>query len=345
MDRDKLKDKIKAAFIMRCAGCTLGAPVEGYAVADMEKIAAQNGDAFPPDDYWTDVPDREAVRYGISPRKAYTRGGMHGVPVDDDTVYTLLNLLLLERYGAEYTVDDVGKLWLELLPYACTAEDEALKALKRGVEASRAAEGNDYVEWIGAAIRGDAFGYARAGRPEEACALCVHDARLTHRENGIYGEMFTSAAVAAAFTAQSPLDAARTAAEYIPDDCELKKQLDWAFSHVADLTDYKSARRLLDARFPGLNGVHTINNMCAVVFSLALGGKSASACIGNAVAIGLDNDCNAATAGSIAGAWCGMSGVEEKWYIPFAGRVLSYIKGYGEFDIDDVAERFTKLNG
>ena len=63
------------------------------------------------------------------------------------------------------------------------------------------------------------------------------------------------------------------------------------------------------------------------------------------MAIGLDNDCNAATAGSIAGAWCGMSGVEEKWYIPFAGSVLSYLKGYGEFDIDDVAERCTKRNG
>ena len=33
----------------------------------------------------------------------------------------------LEKYGKNYTVDDVAKLWLDVLPYACTAEDEALQ--------------------------------------------------------------------------------------------------------------------------------------------------------------------------------------------------------------------------
>lgn len=345
MDKKILKDKLKAAFIMRCAGCTLGAPVENFPVAEMESIAKNNGDNYPPSDYWTEVPDPDSVRYGVSPRRAFTKSGMNGVPVDDDTTYTLLNLLLLEKYGLKYTVEDVGKLWLDLLPYACTAEDEALKELRKGTPAANAGDYNDYVEWIGGAIRGDAFGYARAGKPAEAARLCLGDAMLTHRKNGVYGEIFTASAIAAAFESKTPLEAVREGMKYIPGDSELKLQLDWALGYEGKLKDYRHARALLDGRFPDMNCVHTINNMCALVFALILGGDDPSSCIGNSVAIGLDNDCNAATAGSIAGACFGMEKTEKKWYEPFNNKVLSYINGYPEFEIDDVVERFVKLNG
>ena len=90
--------------------------------------------------------------------------------------------------------------------------------------------------------------------------------------------------------------------------------------------------------------VHTNNNACMIVFALALGGGELSKTITTAVAMGLDNDCTAATCGSLVGACKGLTAVEEKWYKPFHDRVRTYITGAEELSIDDVAQRFEKLH-
>ena len=56
--------------------------------------------------------------------------------------------------------------------------------------------------------------------------------------------------------------------------------------------------------------------------------------------MGLDNDCTAATAGSIVGAVIGKSGIPEHWYNKFNNTVVSYLNGIEEFKIDDVLSRF-----
>ena len=80
--------------------------------------------------------------------------------------------------------------------------------LKKGVPAREAADrDNPFCQWIGAAIRSDGFGWAAAGLPELAAEMAWRDARLSHRRNGIYGEMFLAAAQSAAFAVSDPLDA------------------------------------------------------------------------------------------------------------------------------------------
>jgi len=54
-----------------------------------------------------------------------------------------------------------------------------------------------------------------------------------------------------------------------------------------------------------------------------------------------DNDCNAATVGSIAGAIAGAKGIAEHWTRPFNNKVRSYFHGYPDFQIDDLIKRFT----
>ncbi len=341
---DHLYERMKGAVMGRFAGCTLGAPVEMWTIDRMMELAMDCGMNFPPEDYWTEVPDPEGIRYGIGKRKEYTRPLMNKVPVDDDVTYPVLNLLCLEKYGKNYTVADMGQLWMDILPMACTAEDEALQQLRCGTKAEHAADFNKYVEWIGAAIRGDVFGYAEAGNPEAAARLSYNDAYLTHRKNGIYGEMFTAASVAAAFTAKTPLDAVKAGMKQIPAESELYQALKWAMSCEGEITNFLKARRLLDEKFKGMHPVHTINNMCAVVFALMLGGDDFTACIANSVAIGLDNDCNGATVGSIAGACLGIDKVPAYWYECFNDVVETYLTGYRTLSIEDVVQRLVKLN-
>ncbi|MGN1095365.1 MAG: ADP-ribosylglycohydrolase family protein [Eubacteriales bacterium] len=340
-----LHARMKGALIGRFAGCMLGIPVELYSVASMQALALECGMEFPPVNYWTGTDKPDKIHYEVNKRTEYLLQNIDKVAVDDDITYTILNLILLEKYGKNYTVDDVGKLWLDVLPYACTAEDEALQQLRAGTKAECAANFNNYVEWIGAAIRADAFGYAEAGNPEAAAKLSYNDAYLTHRKNGIYGEMFCAAAVAAAFTAKTPLDAVKAAAKQLPKESELYQALEWAFSYEGQITNYLRARDLIDEKFKRMHPVHTINNMCAIVFSLMLGGNDYTACISNCVAMGLDNDCTGATVGSIAGACLGIDAIPSYWYEKFNNTVSTYLKGYESLALDDVIDRFVKLNG
>ncbi len=339
-----LERRMKGAFIGRCAGCTLGVPVEMYSIAKMQSIAISAGMEFPPKKYWTATDRPDKIHYRVNKRTDYLEQNLNKVPVDDDITYVILNLLLLEKYGKEYSLADVGRLWLDYLPYGCTAEEEALEQMKAGTRVECAANFNPYVEWIGAAIRADAFGYAAAGDPEKAAVMSYNDAYLTHRKNGIYGEMFCAAAIAAAFTAETPLDAIREGMKQIPKDSELYAALEWAFSVEAEVTNYLEARRLIDEKFGDMHPVHTINNMVAIVFSLMLGGCDFERCISQCVAIGLDNDCTGATVGSIAGACLGFDAIPEYWYSFFNDTVCTYINDNTTLSINDVIARFIALN-
>lgn len=129
---ERLEERMTGAVLGRFAGCTLGVPVESWPVERMEALAAASGMAFPPEEYWRQVDRPWDVQYGVDARQRYTRDGMDGVPVDDDITYTLLGLLILEAHGFDFATADVGRMWLERLPCACTAEDVALRNLKAG---------------------------------------------------------------------------------------------------------------------------------------------------------------------------------------------------------------------
>ncbi len=336
-------ERLAGAFLGRMAGCTLGAPVEFWPIAKMQALAEENGDDFPPTDYWTYVPEPKVKRYEMSPREEYTRQGISGVPVDDDTMYTLLGLLIAEEHGPDFSTRNVGQSWVQYLPYACTAEDIALQNLKKGVSASHAADQNNpYCEWIGADIRADPWGYMAPGWPERAAALAYRDAFLSHRRQGIYGEMFFAAAIAAAFAVDDPVEALRIGLTEIPRRSTLHKAIQWALRIAPEIKNYQQARAAVEEQFKGMHPVHTINNACLTVWGITIGGTDFTRVIGETVAMGLDNDCTAATAGSIVGAVVGKKGIPARWHKPFGDTIRSYLIGRKKFSIRDVCQRFEK---
>jgi ADP-ribosylglycohydrolase len=335
-------EKLEGALLARLAGCTLGTIVEFWKRESMEEWAAYIGDAFPPADYWSKARNPIEKRYQTGLAWQSTRDGMDGVPVDDDIMYTLLGLLICEEYGADFTTDDVGKAWLKYLPYACTAEEVALKNLKAGVPALKAADvGNPYEQWIGADIRSDGFAYIAAGQPEKAAKMAYRDAFLSHRRNGIYGEMFFAAAQAAAFAVDNAADALKIGLTEIPENCSLAKEILWALDESKNVHDYKAAHAAVTERFRGMSGVHANLNACLTVFGLMIGAGGVTKTISETVAMGYDNDCTAATAGSVAGAIAGKKGVSPHWSRNFNNKVRSYLIGHEIFYIDDLLARFT----
>lgn len=338
------REKLAGAFLARCAGCTLGAPVEGWSIDRMRDLAAQTGMSFPPGGYWEHVPDPDGLRYGASRRDAYTRPLMDGVPVDDDIAYTLIGLVVAEEYGTDFTTDDVAHAWLKYLPTAATAEEVALRNLKAGVPAGKAGvTDNPYLEWIGADIRSDPWGYLAPGMPEKAAEMAYNDAYLSHRRNGVYGEMYFSAVISAAFTVTDPMEALEAGLREIPSDCRLAQAVRWALEEAPRIRDYQAAADAVAERFAGMHHVHTINNACLTVWGIKIGGTDVSRVISQTVAMGYDNDCTAATAGSIVGAVIGAKNIPERWTAGFNNTVRSYLIGMPVFRIDDLVDRFTAL--
>ncbi len=342
-DPKKYADKVRGAFLGRAAGCTLGAAVEFNAVERMQKIAEESKMPFPPTDYWTHSCEPWREHYGKDADRNYLRQNIRHVPVDDDVTYTLLGLLILEDFGPEFTVEQVGKAWLKYLPYACTAEHVALENLKKGRSWKVAGvHDNPYTEWIGADIRSDPWGYAAPGWPEMAAELAYRDAYISHRHGGIYGEMFFSATIAAAFAVDDPITACEIGLTEIPRNCRVYQGVRWALEIADKVKDYAHARKLVEEKFKGMSGVHTVINAALTIFGLALGGRDVTKVIGNTVAMGYDNDCTAATAGSIVGAVVGAGEVPAHWSKPFHNKVRTYIKGHEWFTIDDIVRRFGK---
>jgi ADP-ribosylglycohydrolase len=336
-----IRERLLGAWLGRAAGCTLGVPVESWSVEDMAALAQVGGQAFPPSDYWSAYPQPERVHYGACVLGDYLKGRIRSVPVDDDLGYTQLGLLILERYGPSFTTSDVAEAWKKHLPIACTAEEVALRNLKSGVGAKKAgARGNPYQEWIGADIRSDPWGYVAMGWPEKAAELAYRDAYLSHRKNGIYGAMFFAATIAAAFAVDDPAETCRIGLTEIPKDCRLARDLRWALRRAPALTSWEQARALVAKRFDGMHHVHTNNNACLTVFGLALGGGDFTKTIGYTVAMGFDNDCTAATAGSILGAMLGKEGIPAHWWRPFRNRALTYLKHCPPMKNTEIARRF-----
>ncbi|MCK7487506.1 MAG: ADP-ribosylglycohydrolase family protein [Bacillus subtilis] len=130
-----------------------------------------------------------------------------------------LSLIAMERYGANFTTYDIGKLWHEMLPYqlVCTAETQAylnFAKVTHHLTGPKPADfetstlpfvshyQNPYREWIGGQIRVDGYAYAAAGNPLLAATLAYRDASLSHVKNGVYGAMFFAALIASAFVSQ-----------------------------------------------------------------------------------------------------------------------------------------------
>jgi ADP-ribosylglycohydrolase len=343
LQEDVYSERLAGALFGRMAGCTLGAPVEFWPIAEMAALAEENGDDFPPTDYWRHLPDPALLRYETSPRQSYARQGISGVPVDDDIIYTLLGLLIAEEHGLDFSTEDVAQTWIQYLPFACTAEEITLGNIKNGIPASQAGgHHNPYAEWIGAAIRADPWGYMAPGWPERAAAMAYRDAYLSHRREGIYGEMFFAGAIAAAFAVADPVEALWIGLSEIPQDCALTRAILWALRIAPGIKNHQQARDAVEGRFGDLPHAHTINNACLTVWGLAIGGTDLTRVIGETVAMGMDNDCTAATAGSIVGAVVGRKGIPSWWVAGFGDTIHSYLIGLGCFSIRDVLDRFAR---
>lgn len=354
---DDLLDRLHGAWTGRAAGCALGKPVEGLARLSIKRRlqALQHWEL----DYYFSGASVEGCT-ALGSEKSW-RENIACMEPDDDIHYTLIGLKTLAEIGPDFMWFDVANVWNSALPYnkICTAETQAILNYNMSTSSSQAGardrrpsttpaftsrNNNPYREWIGAQIRADGWAYACAGNPELAAEFAWRDAHWTHTANGIYGEMFAAAMIAAAFVERDPMTIVETGLSEIPANCRLAEDVRWALKTIPACPSFEAFMEMAELRFKGMSPVHTVNNAIIVVMSLFYGRMNPDRSICVSVMGGLDTDCNGATVGSIVGAASGRAGFGGRLAASLNDTVKPLVFGFQQVTMKELAERTLKIH-
>jgi len=330
-DDATLHDRLHGAWVGRATGCALGKPVEVRCLqrdetnrlvgrARLRQYLEKRGD-YPLTDFISlrDVDDGDSIPLF---RSSYRENITH-MESDDDIFYSLVGLVALEKHGRDITWMQIGRTWFQHIPVSslCTAEINAATNLLShsacGKEGDATPEWcrrhrNPYREWIGAQIRADGWAYAAAGNPALAAELAWRDAHWTHERNGIYGEMFFAAIIAAAFVEKELTRLIPIGLAHIPAECRLAHWIHRCLDWLREYPTWEGAIQRLEDELSEMHVVHTINNALIVLIALHYGRGQLDDTICIAVMCALDTDCNGATAGSIIGAMLGHAALNSR---------------------------------
>lgn len=346
--------RLHGGWLGRIAGCMLGKPVEVWPRARIRLQAEATGN-WPLHDYFRQPTAAQARRLRRLDKDALfqphldhqmrsTHPGLRGAIEDDDLNYTVIGLAVVKRHGAAFTPADVATCWLNQVPIgrACTAERVAYRNFADCVTPPLSASvRNPYREWIGAQIRADFFGYANPGRPERAAEWAWRDACISHVRNGIYGEMWVAAMLAAAYVERDWPRVIRAGLAQIPARSRLREAIEQVLADHAAGLSYDTVVEKLHRQWNEKNfhhWCHTISNAQVVAIALLWGEHDFEQTITRAVMPGFDTDCNGATAGSLWGICHGVDALPAKWTRPLRDTVRTGVSGYHEVSIRRLAE-------
>ncbi|CAM3127780.1 ADP-ribosylglycohydrolase family protein [Paenibacillus lupini] len=367
LSHDEWSDKFYGAWLGRAIGCALGKPLEwpnfmagshGRAGWENVHLWFKGADAWPINGY---TPGHSSAKdeFGIELAfwgSASTRERISYMETDDDIRYTVLGLMMLERKGLDWESWDIGKLWHEVLSYnqVCTAETQSYLNFAHVTyhygEQGRPADWkqkkewvrtylNPYREFIGAQIRADGFAYGAAGQPELAADFAWRDASFSHVRNGIYGEMFVAAMIAAAFVESDAERIIEIGLSEIPANCRLAQDIHKAVEIARSTEDQLALVKKIWDAFNHYDPVHTNNNAALVAASLIFAKGDFNKAISTSVLGGWDTDCNGATVGSIMGASLGAKHLPSHWVEPLHDTLYSAVIGFHPITISECARR------
>ena len=337
-----IEDRIPGAWYGRICGCMLGKTVEGIRTNELIPFLQETGN-YPMNRYIckSDLDKTDVKKYAFNfPSRCYA-DAIDGMPVDDDTNYTVLYQEIIEKYGRDFTPLDVSKAWLHYQPKDayCTAERVAFCNFVKGyVPPVSAVYQNPYREWIGAQIRADYFGYINPGKPDLAAEMAWRDASISHTKNGIYGEMFAAAMLAVAAETDNITDIILGGLGQVPSASRLYQDVMTVLEGYKNGVSQADCFRMIHQKYNEYTAhgwCHTISNAMIVAAALLYGSGDYGRSICMAVETGFDTDCNGATVGSVLGMANGIASIPACWTNPIRDTLHTTIFGVGTVKISD----------
>lgn len=344
-----IEDRILGGWMGRSAGCLLGKPVEKTSRSGIKELLSSNN-TWPIKDYITEIgiPNSLLEKYPWNRHSGEEslKENIKCMPEDDDMNYSMVNLTVYERYGREFTTENILQVWMELIPILSTFTAERVayvNALNGLLPPETALVRNPYREWIGAQIRADLWGWISPAQPSRAARFAWRDARLTHTRNGMYGEIFFAAVIALCFKYNDIINIINEALSFVPPESRFAEAIRFVLSIPVQKQPWEDTVDLLYKQFGSYYWVHTINNAALVTAALLSSNGDYGKGICNVVMGGWDTDSNGATVGSILGTMLGVEKLPSKWISPLNDKIRSSLKGFDNYRLSDLSKRTLKI--
>ena len=336
-------EKIHGAWLGAAVAGALGMSVEGMHYDALKPYLTKLGQ-WPLTEYIKSLPpQRDANR-----KQWYTaeNWGPVGFGPDDDTLYQVANLLLLEEKGPDITSQDIADKWLASFSVfeaqnCGRAVRVAERLLKEGVKPPESGQ-HEMGEFMGGQMKGEFWGYMLPGNPEAAAEYGRIDAEVSFHTDGVYGEMFMAALTAEAFFESEPEKLLQAGLAVIPEDCDyarcIRDVMEW---HDQWPDDWEKTHQQIDIKWApeGVKNRRVFPNNAVNALALLYGGGDFDKTISIAVMAGWDTDTNAGDVGPVMGVILGPGAIAEKWTDPISNTFRTDVKGAEEWKIDQLARR------
>lgn len=310
LDFNTYRDKVRACWLGKNVGGTIGAPFEG-------------------------------VR-GIYDVDYYTHDLSIGVLPNDDLDLQLVWLMAAESEGRNVNSETLAEFWLTYVIADWSEYGAGKGNLRAGLLPPISGKyHNAYQNSNGAFIRSEIWACLTPGHPELAVKYAFEDAIVDHSNEGVYAELFCAAAESAAFVEKDIKKLIDIGLSYIPEDCATAGCIKLVMEAYENNEDWKAVRKKILQYAPsnfglakgyvnsmpeddiplGETGFDSPCNIGLIILGLLYGEGDFSKSICLAVNCGEDADCTAGTIGAILGIANGSKTIEEKWLKPIGDEI------------------------
>jgi len=278
------KDKVKACWIGKNIGGTLGAPYEG-------KKEFLNVTGFP--------------------------ANAKALP-NDDLDLQLVWLSALERLGVNrINAEDLSEFWLSYIVPPWNEYGVCKTNAKMGLTAPLSGDyNNTWKHSNGAWIRTEIWACLHPARPDIACQYAIEDASVDHGSGeGTIAAVFVCAMQSAAFVLSTARECIDVALTKIPEDSRTYKTIQLAIKCYEEKKGLEEARNLIQQLNADIgNGwFEAPSNVGYVVLGVLYGEGDFKKSMLYAVNCADDTDCTAGTVGATLGILYGTKGLPKDW--------------------------------
>lgn len=277
----------------------------------------------------------------------YQQDLKQGPPPNDDLDLQIVFLSAVERYGRAVNAAILGDYWLSYIIPNWVEYGTGKANLRAGFEPPISGYlDNTYRNSNGCWIRSELWACLAPGHPDIATRYAFEDAIVDHAEEGMYGEIFTSAIESAAFVESDKNILLDIGLSYIPEDSMLSNAIRTAIQCYKEKIPFEEARKRIHNVVPGTFGIQNIEltdiakegndgmeigspgmdcpeNIGFIVAAWLYGEDDFGRSICLANSCGEDTDCTSGTLGAILGIIMGSHAIPDKWTKPVNDKIAT----------------------
>lgn len=287
LNYNEYKDKVRACWIGKNIGGTIGGPYEGVREKlDITGFSTKPGEALP----------------------------------NDDLDLQLIWLHAMEKEGPKkVTAEVLGDYWLSYIPVYMGEYAIARRNMEIGVVPPLTGEtdNNNFLKHSnGAWIRTEIWACLCPASPDLAARYSIEDAKIDHGiGEGTYAAMFVAAVESAAFVISDVRKLVEIGLAKIPTESRMAKSIRLLFEcYDKGMSAMDTRDAILQANMDIGDGWFSApTNVAFAMLGILYGEGDFKKSMLTAVNCGDDTDCTAATVGSILGIMYGTKGIPEDW--------------------------------